>query len=206
MSQTPPALRQSSHPEPPCLATAGPRRKAEPFGPENLTVKSIFLQLTFSSPEEWLFDDLSIVPWPRGLNGWHLCGVMAAVMKDSEYCVWEHWAVVVMEVMAAVRRNVSEAMTFLWSSLFFSSLLSSFTPPISSALPGGALVLMRRSEGRCMTGWCLLLRSCLTRLRNTHWTSCWSRGRSWSAGTKSLSGRWLQYIHSWTLSFSKSTG
>lgn len=120
-------VRHSSHPEPPCLETAWPGRKAEPYGPEYLTVKSIFLQLTFSSWEECHIDDLSSVMWPRRLNEWNLCGVMAAVMRDSEYCVWEHWTVLVV-----VRRNVSEVMMFLWSLvssplqvLYFTYLYSS---------------------------------------------------------------------------------
>ena len=131
MSQTPLALRQSSHPEPPSLTAAGPGRRAERSGPEYFTVKSIFLQLTFSSPEDWHLDDLSTMLWPRGLHEWHLCGVMAEVMRDSEYCVWEHCTMVMMEVMAVLERNVSEVMTFLWP-LLSSPLLSS--PLLSSQL------------------------------------------------------------------------
>lgn len=185
MSQTPPALRQSSHPEPPSLTAAGPGRKAGSSGPEYLTVKPIFLQLTFSSPEQWHLDDLSIILRPSGVTDWHLCGVRAAVMSDSEDCVRESAAV--------VKRNVSDLNTVLWlllsSPLVSSLLLSSFTPHIFSALPGGAFVLMRSWEGRCMTDWCPRLRSYLIGSRNTHWTSWWRRGPRWSTGTQSLSSR-----------------
>lgn len=116
MSQTPPALRQSSHPEPPSLTAAGPGRKAGSSGPEYLTVKPIFLQLTFSSPEEWHLDDLSIILRPSGVTDWHLCGVRAAVMSDSEDCVRESAAV--------VKRNVSDLNTVLWL-LLSSPLVSS---------------------------------------------------------------------------------
>lgn len=72
---------------------SGTKRIAEPYGPEYLTVKSIFLHLIFSSREECHLDDLSLVMWPRRLNQWNLCGVMATVMRESEDCVWEHWTV-----------------------------------------------------------------------------------------------------------------
>lgn len=106
-------------------------------------------------------------------------------MRDSEYCAWKHGAV----------GSCEETMTLLWSFL----LCRSFTSLICTALPGGTSVWTRRSEGRCTTDWCLLLRSCLTRLRNTLWISCCSRGHCSSAGTKSPSRRWTgvwhRYIH-----------
>lgn len=89
------------------------------------------------------------------------------------------------DVRAGLWRKVPEVMTSL-----FSSPLSSSTPPISSALRGGPLVSMKGWAGRFTTEWCLLLRSCLTRWRNTRSTSCWSRGHCCSTRTWSPFKRW----------------
>lgn len=120
--------------------------------------------------------------WPKRLNQGNLCGVMATVMRDGEYCVWELWTV-----------GSHEEKCKWWCFYDLSSLLlsRSFTSLICTVLPGGALVWMRRSEGRCTADWCLLLRNCLTRLRSTHWIFCCSHGHCLSAGTKSPLRRWV---------------
>lgn len=115
-------------------------------------------------------------------------------MSEIYVVWWQQW----WERVNIVYESIEQ--WWLWWEMFLkwwrfyepSSLLlsRSFTSHICTVLPGGPLVWTRRSEGRCMTDLCLLLRSCLTKSRNTHWISCCSHGPCSSAGTKSLSRRW----------------